>query len=93
MFAMINEAAHCVQENISSRADIDLAMLAGLGFPQDKGGILHYADGIGVDVIIDSLKKFAAEFGERFHPAYILKQMVAINQLGKKTKRGFFDYP
>lgn len=89
---MINEAAFSFQENISTAQDIDLAMLAGLGFPQDKQGILHYADAIGIDNVLKGLEDLRAKFSERFFPAYMLKKMVNANHLGVKTKRGFFEY-
>ena len=44
MFLMVNEAALILQEGIASAADIDLAVVAGLGYPLCQGGILHYAD-------------------------------------------------
>jgi 3-hydroxyacyl-CoA dehydrogenase len=92
VFQMINEAAYCLEENVASPGDIDLAMLAGTGFPQDKGGPLHLADGIGVDLVLAKLQEFSKTLGPRFWPAPILKRMVAANYLGQKTKKGFFNY-
>jgi 3-hydroxyacyl-CoA dehydrogenase len=92
VFQMINEAAYCLEENVAAPSDIDLAMLAGTGFPQDKGGPLHYADVVGVDVVLDKLKEFSKTMGSRFWPAPLLKRMVSANYLGQKTKRGFFNY-
>lgn len=89
---MINEAAISLQENISTAQDIDLAMIAGLGFPQDKQGILHYADLIGIDNALKGLEDFRTKFGERFFPAFMLKKLVNASFLGTKTKRGFFEY-
>ncbi|MBI4226796.1 MAG: 3-hydroxyacyl-CoA dehydrogenase [Candidatus Omnitrophica bacterium] len=93
MFGMVNEAILALQEGISSAADIDLAVVAGLGYPMSDGGILHYADRVGLDVVLAGLERFARELGPRFHPAYRLRQMVAAGLLGVKTKRGFFEYP
>jgi len=53
---------------------------------------LHYADAIGVDVVVEKLKELSKTLGPRFWPAPILKRMVAANYLGQKTKRGFFNY-
>ncbi len=92
MFPMINEAALCVQENIARPSDIELGVLAGLGFPQEKGGILHYADSVGIDVVFETLRKFYTQYGERFWPAPLLKRMVDAGYLGKKTGKGFFEY-
>jgi 3-hydroxyacyl-CoA dehydrogenase len=89
---MINEAVICLQEGVASAADIDMAMMAGTGFPQDKGGPLHYADQIGVDVILSELQQLKGELGFRFWPAPMLKRMVLAGYLGVKNGRGFFTY-
>lgn len=90
---MINEAALSLQEGISSAADIDLAMLAGIGFPQARGGILHYADQVGMDTVLHHLEEWHLRVGERFWPAPLLRRMVRANHLGVTTKKGFFSYP
>lgn len=93
MFGMVNEAILSLQEGISTAADIDLAVVAGLGYPMADGGILHYADRVGLDTVLTGLETCSKELGARFHPAYRLKQLVAAGALGVKTKRGFFEYP
>src|SRR3990172_9171576 len=90
LLPMINEAVICLQEGVASAADIDVAMLAGTGFPQDKGGPLHYADQMGIDVVLDELGKYRKAFGLRFWPAPMLKRMASAGHLGVKTKQGFF---
>ena len=92
LLAMINEAALCLQEKVSSPTDIDIAVLAGIGFPQPKGGLLQYADTLGIDVILKELEALAQVYGDRFFPAPLLKRMVHAGFLGKKTKRGFLEY-
>ncbi len=92
MYPMVNEAVLALQEGISSAADIDLAVVAGLGYPLAKGGILHYADAVGIDAILTGLEQFNRQLGPRYHPAHRLRRMVAAGTLGTKTKRGFFDY-
>lgn len=92
IYPMINEAALCVEENVSTAADIDMAMLAGVGFPQEKQGLLHYADDVGLDKVLKTLEDLHKEHGDRFWPAPRLRRMVAANFLGKKTGRGFFEY-
>src|SRR5258708_39203873 len=79
VYQMINEAAYCLEENVASPSDIDLAMLAGTGFPQDKGGPLHLADGIRGDVGLEKLKEVSNTFGARFWPAAIFHRMGAAN--------------
>ncbi|MBI4394563.1 MAG: 3-hydroxyacyl-CoA dehydrogenase [Candidatus Omnitrophica bacterium] len=92
IFPMINEAALCVEERVAAESDIDMAMVAGIGFPQDKEGILHYADQVGLDHVLGSLESFYKEFGSRFFPAPRLRRMVGAQFLGKKSGRGFFEY-
>lgn len=92
MMPMVNEAVICLQEGVATAADIDIAMMAGTGFPQDKGGPLHYADQLGLDVVLAELDRFTRELGPRFWPAPMLKRMVAAGFLGVKSGRGFFHY-
>ena len=74
---------------MASPSDIDLAMLAGTGFPQDKGGPLHWADSVGLDVVVDKLKGFSKSLGPRFWPAPILKRMVELDIWVLKPRRAF----
>jgi 3-hydroxyacyl-CoA dehydrogenase len=92
MLAMVNEAVVALQEGVSSAAEIDTAMMAGTGFPQDKGGPLHYADQIGIDVVLSELSRLKDRLGLRFWPAPMLKRMVSAGYLGVKSGRGFFQY-
>ncbi|MBI3999553.1 MAG: hypothetical protein HY351_02970 [Candidatus Omnitrophica bacterium] len=92
VFPMINEAALCIEEHIATESDIDMAMVAGVGFPQDKEGILHYADQVGLDLVLKALEGFYKEFGGRFWPAPRLRRMAGAHFLGKKSSRGFFEY-
>lgn len=92
IFPMINEAAYCVQEHVSKASDIDIAMRAGVGFPEDKAGILAYGDKIGLDLVLSTLETLAKEHGSRFWPCPLLRRLVGANFLGVKTKRGFFEY-
>lgn len=92
LFSMVNEAILCIHENIANAWDIDMAMLAGIGFPQATEGLLHYADSVGLDVILETLRNLQKEHGERFKPAPLLEKMVSEGATGKKAKRGFFEY-
>jgi len=92
VFPMVNEAVICLQECVSSASDMDISVLAGIGFPQDQGGVLKYADVVGLDVVLGTLERYAKELGPRFWPAPMLKRMVAAGHLGQKTGRGFFTY-
>ena len=90
---MINEAIRCLEEHVCTAADVDLAVIAGLGFPQSKGGLLHYADEAGLQTALSELERLTKTFGERFWPSPLLKRTVAAGHLGKASHKGFFEYP
>ncbi|HEY74992.1 MAG TPA: 3-hydroxyacyl-CoA dehydrogenase [Thermoflexia bacterium] len=94
MFPLINEAALCVQENIASINDIDMAMIAGTGmtYQGERMGPLAIADRIGLDVVVETLEKLAEELGPRFRPSRPLKLRVRAGHLGVKTGKGFHEY-
>jgi len=92
LFAMVNEAVLALQEGVASARDIDLAMVAGIGFPMEKEGPLHYADALGIDTVLAELELYARTLGERFWPAPMLRRMVAAGFTGSTAGRGFFTY-
>jgi len=92
LLPMVNEAATALQEGVSSARDIDLAMVAGIGFPTDKEGPLHYADRLGIDHVLRELEEFSQSLGMRFWPAPILRRMVDAGLTGRSAGRGFFMY-
>ena len=92
LLAMVNEAVLALQEGIASARDIDLAMVAGTGFPQDKEGPLHYADRLGIEQVLHELEEFTQTLGTRFWPAPLLRRMVDAGFTGRDAGRGFFMY-
>lgn len=92
IYPMVNEAALSLEEHVATESDIDMAMVAGIGFPQAQEGILHYADQVGLDQVLTMLEQFYREFGSRFWPAPRLRRMVGAKFLGRKSGRGFFEY-
>jgi 3-hydroxyacyl-CoA dehydrogenase / enoyl-CoA hydratase / 3-hydroxybutyryl-CoA epimerase len=77
IYIMINEASRCLEENIVTDASIiDFAMISGTGFPAYKGGLLSYANEIGLKNILESLRKFEKEYGSRFTPSNLLVKLV-----------------
>ena len=59
MYSMVNEAALALQDDVASANDIETGCLFGLGFPQAKGGPLHYADEVGAAKIAENLGESA----------------------------------
>ena len=89
---MINESIRCLEEHVCTAADVDLAVIAGLGFPQAKGGILHFADETGLPAMLADLENLTKTYGERFWPSPLLKRKIAAGHLGRSVKKGFFTY-
>jgi 3-hydroxyacyl-CoA dehydrogenase len=60
VFAMVNEAAHILEEGIASKSgDIDMVYLTGYGFPIYRGGPMHYANEIGLFNVVQAMQRFA----------------------------------
>jgi 3-hydroxybutyryl-CoA dehydrogenase len=89
LMPFINESVKLLEEKVATRDDIDKAFLLGTNHPM---GPLQLADFVGIDVVLSTLKVLEAEFGEMFAPTPLLEQMVKEGRLGRKTKRGFYDY-
>jgi 3-hydroxyacyl-CoA dehydrogenase/enoyl-CoA hydratase/carnithine racemase len=72
----INEAALMIEEGICDRPqDMDLAMIYGTGFPPYRGGILRYADYLGIKNVYERLLELEKQYGLRFKPANLIKEM------------------
>lgn len=81
---MVKEAALCLEEKIIERPDmLDAALIFGIGFPPFRGGLLRYADKIGVKTIVEKLEASAKKYGERFAPPKSLVEMA-------KSGKGFY---
>lgn len=87
MDPMVNEAARILEEGIALRpGDIDIVWLNGYNWPAWRGGPMHWADSVGLDVIAKRLEAQAAESGDAFlEPAPLLCQLAA-------EGRGFSDW-
>ncbi len=61
VLAMVNEASAVVREGIAARpSDVDIVMVKGYGFPASRGGPLYFADRIGVDRVLEQLRRLEA---------------------------------
>jgi 3-hydroxyacyl-CoA dehydrogenase len=81
VFALVNEAAHILEEGIAARAsDIDMVYITGYGFPIHRGGPMLYADQFGLFNVVQAMKRFQqnphddAKFWE---PAPLLAKLAA----------------
>ncbi len=78
---MINEGARCLEEKIIGRPDyLDMALIMGVGFPPFRGGLLRYADSLGINYVVDHLEKFSDSVGSRFAPCDLLLDMRRSNR-------------
>ena len=85
---MANEASRCLQEGIVSEPmPLDMTMILGTGFPQERGGILAHADDHGPDRIVALLDELRARHGERFAPSALL------SHVAKSGTRFYGDHP
>ena len=75
LLPMVLEATRILEERrIHDPRDIDLGVLFGLGFPQSRGGLLYWADSIGVERILEALSTLES-LGERARPTRLLEAM------------------
>lgn len=81
VYALVNEAAHILEEGIASRAsDIDMVYLMGYGFPIYRGGPMNYADQVGLFNVVQSMKRFAQnplDDAKFWQPAPLLAKLAA----------------
>jgi 3-hydroxyacyl-CoA dehydrogenase len=76
--AMVNEGAKIVSEGIAQRpSDVDVVLVHGYGYPAWRGGPMHEADEIGLDVVLARVEQIYAANGPDWEPAPLLREMVA----------------
>lgn len=86
----LNEAVAVYWEGIADRDDIDKAIKLGLNWPM---GPLMLLDYIGSDTTLAIAEVLTRELDPKFHPTTGLKQMAKAQLLGRKTGKGFYDWP
>ena len=79
VYAMVNEAAHILEEGIALRAsDIDMVYLTGYGFPLFRGGPMFYADTVGLPNVLAAIEQYAqGHHGEAWKPAPLLVKLAS----------------
>jgi 3-hydroxybutyryl-CoA dehydrogenase len=91
LMPMLIEAARLLEEGVASKEDIDLLVKKGIGFPI---GPFELGDFIGLDVGLDVISYVHDELGDAYYtPPRVLKDLVRAGRLGRKTGRGFYEYP
>jgi len=79
-----------LEEGVASAEDIDAAMVLGYKHPV---GPLRLTDIVGLDVRLGIAEYLQSRLGERFAAPQLLRDKVAAGELGRKSGRGFFDWP
>ena len=91
LMPMINEAIETLREGVATREAIDGIMKLGMNHPM---GPLTLADFIGLDTCLAILRVLQDGFGDpKYRPSPLLVRMVDAGWLGKKSGKGFYEYP
>lgn len=90
LIPMINEACYTLYEGVGNVASIDAAMKLGANHPM---GPLELADFIGLDTCLAIMNVLHDGLADtKYRPCPLLTKYVEAGWLGRKSKRGFYDY-
>lgn len=90
LFPYLNNAVRLLEQGVATREGIDAAMKGGCGFPMGPFALL---DLVGLDTSLAILDALYVEFRDPNYAAVpLLRRLVTSGQLGRKTKRGFYEY-
>ncbi len=90
LLPMINEAIYTLYEGVGSVEAIDTAMRLGANHPM---GPLQLADFIGLDTCLSIMQVLHEGLADsKYRPCPLLVKYVEAGWLGRKSRRGFYDY-
>ena len=90
LMPMINEAIYTLYEGVGSVKSIDTSLKLGANHPM---GPLELADFIGLDTCLAIMNVLHDGLADtKYRPCPLLTKYVEAGWLGRKTKRGFYDY-
>ena len=74
---MLTEASRVLTEGIVREpGDVDMGLILGIGFPPFRGGLLRWADSLGLPAVLEKLKKYES-LGPRYAPTEQMKRLAA----------------
>jgi 3-hydroxyacyl-CoA dehydrogenase len=89
LFSSVNEACKILEDAIAYRAsDIDVMWLHGFGFPRYRGGLMFWADGIGVRDVYQQIEAWHQQYGGRWTPAALLRRLAESGTPFREAKTG-----
>jgi 3-hydroxyacyl-CoA dehydrogenase len=79
LYVMVNEGAKILEEGIAMRPlDVDIVWIYGYGFPVYRGGLMFWADQVGLDKIHAKVKQFYDESGDPvWQPSALLEKLAS----------------
>lgn len=79
LYPMVNEGAKILAEGVAARpGDIDVVWVKGYGWPPYTGGPMHWADGVGLDRVAESVRAWHGRLGGRhWAPSPLLERLAA----------------
>lgn len=83
------EAMRMLEDGIATASDIDDGMILGY---QHAVGPLRMTDMVGLDVRLAISEHLSQTLGPRFEPPQLLRDKVALGELGRKSGQGFFSW-
>jgi len=90
LFPYLNNAVRLLENGVATKEGIDAAMKGGCGFPMGPFALL---DLVGLDTSLAILDALYEEYRDPNYAAVpLLRRLVTSGQLGRKTKKGFYDY-
>jgi 3-hydroxyacyl-CoA dehydrogenase len=91
LFASVNEACKILEAGKAYRpSDIDVMWLHGFGFPRYRGGLFFWADGIGVRAVYNQIAAWHQQYGERWAPSKLLRDLAEGGTSFREAKAAAF---
>src|SRR6266545_596706 len=80
---MVTEASRVLMEGIVRQpGDVDMGLILGIGFPAFRGGLLRWADSLGLGQVLEKLARYE-KLGVRFQPTEQMRRLA-------KEGKGFY---